>query len=179
MNISDLLVYFILNLMSFHLSDVLYNFENIKNWYQNTMPENSDLKKFEEILNIYKDSNRQIQAPELTKSFNFDQMKASLNESTSISSNAEMKDFDSKIESFKLNIEKNFQIQVPLKLNRFFTEQDVKLDWKAINQLLNPQAGILYKFQHSAHLYPTFFLWVLIAENKLFSSRKKFPTVKT
>ena len=57
-----------------------------------------------------------------------------------------MKDFDSKIESFKSLIEKNFQIQVPLKLNRFYTEQDVKLDWEAIDQQLNPQAGVFFVF---------------------------------
>ncbi len=147
MNISDLLVYLILNLINFHLNEttLFSNYENIKSWYKNTMPKNADLKKFEEILNIYKNS-RNMRSVNYTKNeFNFDQVKLSLNE-LCVTSIVEMKDFDSKIESFKSLIEKNFQIQVPLKLNRFYTEQDVKLDWEAIDQQLNPQAGIFFVF---------------------------------
>ena len=138
MNISDLLVYFILNLMIDSSNHALLNkYKSIENWYLNTMPQNADLSKFEEILNCYK--NFKVISSKM-KAFDFDQIKISLNELT-VSSSSEIKDFDLNIEMLKIFIEDNFQVTVPLEVNRFYTEQDIKLDWKSINQQLNPQAG--------------------------------------
>ncbi len=43
------------------------------------MPNNADLKQFEEILNIYKDSRNVSRVNYTKKEFNFDQGKLSLN----------------------------------------------------------------------------------------------------
>ena len=140
MNISDLLIYFIISLLIHQTNDALVSkYEHIKHWYYNTMPKNNSLELYVQILDCYKESlEKCADLAGLKENFNLNEVKKSLNEIhiSSVDDNIECK-----IESFKNFIEKKYNFTVPLKLNRNYTEEDIKLDWHAIDQQLNPQAG--------------------------------------
>ncbi len=139
LNISDLLIYFTLNLIIYHVNGIFDKYENINKWYCSTMA--AHIERYVAVLDCYKSTNKSFNVSLVDKMRleNDEILKIALNE-LNISENP-VREIDGKIEDLKVFIEKHFSLTVPLKLNRFYTENDIKLDWDSIDKQLNPQAG--------------------------------------